>query len=149
MSKPTQTDIERLQAERDTALAEEAQARETMKRCLGGKGYFGIPLNDEERAIWQPYNDAWKAAHAKASAAVTRHDEALHRFYGEEIWTDDRLYTAPELAVSLNLSEDRVRRLAVALHIGRKHGRDWLFSAADVDTMRARNTQRGRPPVER
>ena len=148
MNKPTQDDVERLRVARDTALAEEAQAREAMNHCLGNRGYFGrIPSNDEERAIYAPYYAAWKAAHAKASAAVTRHDEALHRFYGEEIWTDDRLYTAPELAELLNLSEDRIRRLAVRLHIGRKHGRDWLFSAADVAVLRARNTQRGRPPV--
>ena len=54
-------------------------------------------------------------------------------------------YTAPQVATQLHLSEDRVRRLASALHIGRKHGRDWLFSAADVAVLRARNTQRGRP----
>lgn len=59
----------------------------------------------------------------------------------------DSEYTAPEVAAYLEVSEDRVRRLAVALHIGRKHGRDWLFSAADVAVLRARNTQRGRPPV--
>ena len=145
MNKPTQADIERLQAERDAALAEETQAREAMNHCLGNRGYFGLPSNDEERAIYAPYVAAWKAAHAKASAAVTRHDEVLHRFYGEEIWTDDRLYAAPELAEMLNLSEDRVRRLAVRLGVGRKHGRDWLFSAADVAVLRARNTQRGRP----
>lgn len=56
-------------------------------------------------------------------------------------------YTAPEAATLLSLSEDRVRRLAIALHVGRKHGRDWLFSASDVAAMRARNTQRGRPPA--
>jgi hypothetical protein len=63
--------------------------------------------------------------------------------------TDDReTYTAPEVAALLALSEDRVRRLATRLGVGRKHGRDWLFSAADVAVMRDRNTQRGRPPVD-
>ena len=61
----------------------------------------------------------------------------------------DEAYTAPEVATLLSLSEDRVRRLAIALHVGRKHGRDWLFSAADVAAMRARNTQRGRPSMAR
>lgn len=59
----------------------------------------------------------------------------------------DETYTAPEVSNMLSLSEDRVRRLAIALHVGRKHGRDWLFNAADVAAMRARNTQRGRPPA--
>ena len=61
----------------------------------------------------------------------------------------DETYTAPQVATQLHLSEDRVRRLAVRLGIGRKHGRDWLFSAADVAVLRARNTQRGRPTIER
>lgn len=56
--------------------------------------------------------------------------------------------TVADVVAQLDLSEDRVRRLAVALGVGRKHGRDWLFSAADIAAMRARNTQRGRPAVQ-
>lgn len=53
-------------------------------------------------------------------------------------------YTTAEVAVRLNLSPSRVRRLAAARNVGTKHGRDWHFTEADVSAMRVRVT--GRPP---
>lgn len=83
---------------------------------------------------------AWPVLCATLGIPVTDEDS-------EPLPAKDGEYTAPEVAALLSLSEDRIRRLAVRLGVGRKHGRDWLFSAADVAVLRARNTQRGRPPL--
>lgn len=52
--------------------------------------------------------------------------------------------TTTQVAARLNLSPSRVRRLAVARNVGTKHGRDWLYTEADVEALRVRVL--GRPP---
>ena len=46
--------------------------------------------------------------------------------------------TARQVAVLLNVTRRRVYALAVARGVGRKHGRDWLFTLQDVAQMRER-----------
>jgi hypothetical protein len=59
--------------------------------------------------------------------------------------TTETLYTTKQVADALGISTGRVRQLAIALGIGRKWGRDWMFSGADLAALRARNTIVGRP----
>lgn len=65
-----------------------------------------------------------------------------------------RLYSTAEVAGRLGISPARVRQLARAAHatgqgIGRRLGRDWLFTDADVTALERRNTQRGPIPRSR
>ena len=55
------------------------------------------------------------------------------------------IYTAAEAAARLGLSRTAVYALIRRLTIGRRHGRDWLLTDADLTTLAARNTKRGRP----
>lgn len=48
------------------------------------------------------------------------------------------LYTTAEAAALLEISTPSVRRLAVDLGAGTRRGRDWLFTAKDIATMRSR-----------
>jgi hypothetical protein len=59
------------------------------------------------------------------------------------------LYTAGETANRLGIKPSRVRQLAAAMHLGRKLGRDWLFTDNDIEQLRQRNQQVGRPKQER
>lgn len=59
------------------------------------------------------------------------------------------IYTTEEAAAELGLAARRVRELAVSTGSGTRKGAAWLFSDADLDRMRARNTRRGRPPMSR
>ena len=60
-----------------------------------------------------------------------------------------RTYTTSEAAAALVLKPSRVRQLAKALKIGQtrqeQRGPVRTFSAADIDVLRLRNTQVGRP----
>ena len=65
---------------------------------------------------------------------------------------DERLYTTEEARQALRLdSTARVRQIAIDSKgtIGRKWGRDWMFTEADIERMRQRDTQRGPKPKER
>ena len=64
--------------------------------------------------------------------------------------TDDRevLYSTADVARRLRLSDAHVRRLAARLGIGVVIGKQRVFSEADIDRLRARNTQVGRPPSD-
>ncbi len=55
------------------------------------------------------------------------------------------LYTAREAAGRLDIASSRVRQLAPVLGVGRKVGSYWIFTDADIEQMRLRNTQQGRP----
>ena len=52
-------------------------------------------------------------------------------------------YTTKQVAAELGISAVRVRQLAYSREVGVKHGRDFLFTARDIDAMRIRPT--GRP----
>jgi len=54
------------------------------------------------------------------------------------------MLTTIEVAERLGISPSRVRRLAEVRKVGRKVGRDWHFTEADVDALRVRTP--GRPP---
>lgn len=58
----------------------------------------------------------------------------------------DRLYTTADAARELKVSVPLVKKIRAAMSIGRKVGRDWLFTSADLEAMRRRNTRIGRPP---
>ena len=53
-----------------------------------------------------------------------------------------RWYTTREVADDLGINVSRVRVLADQLGIGRKIGRDWVFSAADLEALRRRPDRR-------
>lgn len=48
----------------------------------------------------------------------------------------DPLYTAAQAAALLERSPITVRQLARTHHIGRKLGRDWVFTEADIARLR-------------
>jgi len=51
--------------------------------------------------------------------------------------------TTNQVAAELGISRDRIPRLARSRGVGQRVGRDWLFTAADVEAMRDRRP--GRP----
>ena len=53
-----------------------------------------------------------------------------------------RLRTSAEAARDLHLSVQRIKQLAQELGVGRKLGRDWVFTDDDLDTMRRRPDRR-------
>ena len=57
----------------------------------------------------------------------------------------DPLLTTSDAALTLGITERRVRALASARRIGRRIGRQWVFAAADVEAMRIRTP--GNPHV--
>lgn len=60
------------------------------------------------------------------------------------------LYTTKQAAEQLALHEGHIRRLAIALGIGTKYGdRQRLFTDDDIEQLRQRNTQVGRPKQEK
>ncbi len=54
------------------------------------------------------------------------------------------LMNSGEVASKLDLDDSQVRRLAAALGVGFKVGRNWLFTTEDVKALRQR-PGRGRP----
>ena len=55
-----------------------------------------------------------------------------------------KLYTAAEAAEAIGTTDANVRRLAREQGIGRRHGRAWMFSEADLRRLAKRPTM-GRP----
>lgn len=55
----------------------------------------------------------------------------------------DAIYTTAEAAAEVGISRPMVTHLAREHGLGRKFGKSWLFTAADLDAMRRRDTQRG------
>ena len=53
------------------------------------------------------------------------------------------IYSTTTAANELGISPVRVRQLAVSRQVGRKLGRDWVFTAGEIDHMRVRRP--GRP----
>ena len=58
---------------------------------------------------------------------------------------DERHYTTEQVSQMIGVTDARVRQMAIASNgaIGRKWGRDWVFTDADLDRMRQRNTAPG------
>ena len=59
---------------------------------------------------------------------------------------EPRIYTSDEAAAELGITRRRVLQLAESRNVGRKLGRDWVFTPDDVDAMRVRTP--GRPAKE-
>lgn len=60
---------------------------------------------------------------------------------------EEKLMTSEEVAAVLGVNDSRVRQLARAgLLNGRRVGRDWIFTPADVEEYQQRRPPRGRPP---
>lgn len=56
------------------------------------------------------------------------------------------LYSTRQVADRLGLHDGHIRRLAAQLGIGTLIGKQWVFTDADIDALRARNTRPGRKP---
>lgn len=56
--------------------------------------------------------------------------------------TEPRLYSTRAAADALGVSIPRVKQLATELGVGKKYGRDWLFTEQDIERMRARPDRR-------
>ena len=54
-------------------------------------------------------------------------------------------YTTREVASQFLITPDRVRKLAIARRIGRRHGREWLFTDADVAALSVKGKPGRRP----
>ena len=68
-----------------------------------------------------------------------------------EMWQADiraMTYTTAEAAADLGLSVARILQAIRTYGIGTKRGRDWLLTAQEVDMIRNRIGQRGRPGKE-
>jgi hypothetical protein len=57
------------------------------------------------------------------------------------------IYTTDEVAIMLELSGRRIRRAADTLGV-KKHGRDYLFTRADIERIRGRIGMQGKPLEE-
>ena len=58
----------------------------------------------------------------------------------------DTLYTTSEAADRLGITPGRLRQLARSGGYGQRFGRDWIFTADDLQTLERRKTTRGRVP---
>jgi excisionase family DNA binding protein len=59
---------------------------------------------------------------------------------------ESKLLTTAEAADRLGLSEVRIRQLCNDGRLGRKVGRDWLFSEEELTAFLATDRPTGRPP---
>lgn len=60
---------------------------------------------------------------------------------------ETRLYTTQEVADQIGVTTGRIRQLAVPLHVGTKVGRDWVFTADDIERLRERDDRRRKAPA--
>ena len=77
---------------------------------------------------------------------IERSPECIFRSAAQEAVTMDdqpRLYSTKEAAEHLELHEGHVRRLAKRLGIGLLIGKQRVFTDADLDRLRDRNTRPG------
>jgi excisionase family DNA binding protein len=58
---------------------------------------------------------------------------------------ETKLLTTAEAADRLGISEVRIRQLCQDGRLGRKIGRDWLFTAEEVESFRRQSRPTGRP----
>ena len=58
------------------------------------------------------------------------------------------LHTTRQAADSLGISVQRVKQLRETMQLGQKVGRDWVLSDQDIERLRQRNRQPGRPRRE-
>lgn len=85
MNKPTAEELANLKAVCEQEQAKADEAAQALNSCLHGRGYFGgIPSNDEERAIWNRYDDVWKAANERAREARHQYMAAFDAFHASD-----------------------------------------------------------------
>ena len=58
----------------------------------------------------------------------------------------DKLYSSQEVADATGRQQRTVQMLALRYKLGRKIGRDWIFTQPDIDFIAAINPLGGRPP---
>lgn len=56
---------------------------------------------------------------------------------------EPRLYTTTTAAKELGISAVYAKKLRADMKLGKRFGRDWLLTDADLDVMRARNRKMG------
>lgn len=56
---------------------------------------------------------------------------------------EPRLYTTTAAAKELGISAVYAKKLRADMKLGKRFGRDWLLTDADLDVMRARNRKPG------
>jgi hypothetical protein len=71
------------------------------------------------------------------------------RFWLWSMIANSRLYTTRQVADETGESVELVRKWQQRTGRGTKLGRDWLFTDADLDAFRNRNTTPGRPKQEK
>jgi hypothetical protein len=58
--------------------------------------------------------------------------------------TDDRLYSASDVAEELDLTVAYVRRVAERLGLGQRVGKSWVFRREDIEAIKDRGDGRSR-----
>jgi hypothetical protein len=62
----------------------------------------------------------------------------------------ENVYTSREVAEKLKLSLRSIQVYAKTYNIGKKFGRDWSFTDADVEIIKEHQARgRGRPPLKK
>ena len=54
------------------------------------------------------------------------------------------IYTTKQAGEILGLAENTVRTYILRYNIGTRHGRDWILTKKDLDTIRSRMGNRGK-----
>lgn len=109
-----------------------------------GKLYTVLTIDDEP--ITEPTYLLYISSQWQGSRDVARLIDADERemLLAE---TSGELYTVAQAAEALDISQQRVRALCADGRCGRKVGRDWVLTAADVESLRGRPGP-GRPRSE-
>jgi len=53
---------------------------------------------------------------------------------------EPRVYTTTEAALECGVNASRIRQLAKDLGVGRKAGRDWIFTETDLRVLKSRRS---------
>jgi hypothetical protein len=103
-------------------------------RALGYTGGENLPAD-----LLDAVHD-WLAESADLDETLATSPETLAAEWQREFPDDSEptLYTSDEAAAELGITRRRVLQLAESRNVGRKLGRDWVFTNSDIDAMRVR-----------
>ena len=132
----------------DTDGFTEAQVAEIIRRLasatVGACDALGVVV------VWQATGGSgWLAGHGdsamihEVAAAIDDACEAAMDAWYAQGCPDASGATTTNVASALGITDGRVRQLASELGVGRRWGRDWVFTPEDVAQLRGRNTKRG------
>ena len=66
------------------------------------------------------------------------------------LYVMENIYTSQQVGEMLNLKIRSVEMYAHRYGVGRKFGRDWAFTAADIEVIKEHKSRgRGRPPLDK